>query len=74
MLFPDILVPIPGTERGWQALQQALVIARRRNRNTRMASTWYGRNGRPDCRPVLSLPDAAPRRASLASWSWRLAR
>ena len=29
MLFPDILVPIPGTERGWQALQQALVIARR---------------------------------------------
>ena len=28
-LFPDILVPISGAERGWQALEQALVIARR---------------------------------------------
>lgn len=28
-LFPDILVPISGTERGWQALEQALVIAGR---------------------------------------------
>ncbi len=28
-LFPDILVPLSGTERGWLALEQALVIARR---------------------------------------------
>jgi nucleotide-binding universal stress UspA family protein len=26
-LFPDILVPISGTERGWLALEQALVVA-----------------------------------------------
>ena len=28
-LFPDILVPLSGTEHGWLALEQALVIARR---------------------------------------------
>jgi len=28
-LFPDILVPISGTERGWLALEQALVVAQR---------------------------------------------
>lgn len=28
-LFPDILVPISGSERGWLALEQALVVARR---------------------------------------------
>ncbi|MCB0201249.1 MAG: universal stress protein [Anaerolineae bacterium] len=28
-LFPDILVPVSGTAHGWQALEQALVIARR---------------------------------------------
>lgn len=28
-LFPDILVPISGTARGWQALEQALLIASR---------------------------------------------
>jgi len=28
-LFPDILVPISGTERGWLALEQALLVAQR---------------------------------------------
>jgi nucleotide-binding universal stress UspA family protein len=28
-LFPDILVPVSGTSRSWQALEQALVVARR---------------------------------------------
>ncbi len=28
-LFPDILVPISGSERGWLALEQALVVAQR---------------------------------------------
>lgn len=28
-LFPEILVPISGAERGWQALEQALVVAQR---------------------------------------------
>ena len=28
-LFPDILVPVSGTSRGWQALEQALIVAQR---------------------------------------------
>ena len=28
-LFPDILVPVSGTSRGWQALEQALIVAER---------------------------------------------
>ena len=29
LLFPDILVPVSGTSRGWQALEQALIVAQR---------------------------------------------
>lgn len=28
-LFPEILVPVSGTSRGWQALEQALIVAQR---------------------------------------------